>query len=96
MDLLLKMKIFVKLVESESFTKVAGHFGTSTASVSRAISELESHLSAKLLQRTTRRMGLTEVGRRYLVRCNHILACVNEAEIEISEVDHDRKQNESL
>ena len=89
MELLQKMKYFVKLVELESFTEAARHFGTTTASASRAISELESHLSAKLLQRTTRKMRLTDVGRRYFVRCNHILSCLSEAEIEIGGTDLD-------
>jgi DNA-binding transcriptional LysR family regulator len=89
MDVLQKMKMFVKLVELESFTETATHFGTTTASVSRAISDLELHLSAKLLQRTTRRMGLTEVGRRYFERCKHILTSVSEAEIEIGGIEPD-------
>jgi DNA-binding transcriptional LysR family regulator len=89
MDVLQKMKMFVKLVELGSFTETAGHFGTTTASVSRAISDLELHLSAKLLQRTTRRMWLTDVGRRYFERCKDILTSVSEAEIEIGGIDSD-------
>jgi DNA-binding transcriptional LysR family regulator len=81
------MKLFLKVVELGSFTDAAQSMDTTTASASRAISELEVRLSAKLLQRTTRRMVLTETGRRYRARCYAILDCLEQAELEISDAD---------
>ena len=52
---------------------------TSTAQVSRTVSELENHLHARLLQRTTRRLALTEVGARFLERSREILAQLDDA-----------------
>lgn len=87
MDTLQSMKLFLKVVELGSFTDAAQALDTTTASASRAISELEVRLSAKLLQRSTRRMVLTETGRRYRARCYAILDCLEQAELEISDAD---------
>ncbi|WP_369293725.1 LysR family transcriptional regulator, partial [Klebsiella pneumoniae] len=67
------------MVDAGTFTAAAQTLGLSTAQVSRQVSELESHLQARLLQRTTRRLGLTEVGSRYLERCRHILSELEDA-----------------
>ena len=68
MDIHQAMRVFVRVVETGSFTAAAQALGYSTAQTSRLLSELESLLQARLLQRSTRRLALTEVGTRYLER----------------------------
>ncbi|CAL8474348.1 LysR family transcriptional regulator [Caballeronia novacaledonica] len=82
MDTLQNMRVFVRVVEAGSFTAAAQHLNTTTAYASRAVSDLEAHLRARLLNRTTRRIALTEAGERYLQRCEQILAYVDQAEAE--------------
>ena len=82
MDTLQNMRFFLRVVEAGSFTAAAQQMGATTAQASRAVSDLESHLRTRLLQRTTRRVALTEAGSRYVNRCEQILACVDEAEAE--------------
>jgi DNA-binding transcriptional LysR family regulator len=82
MDTLQNMRFFLRVVEAGSFTAAAQQMGATTAQASRAVSDLESHLHTRLLQRTTRRVALTEAGSRYVNRCEQILACVDEAEAE--------------
>ncbi|MFM0098677.1 LysR family transcriptional regulator [Paraburkholderia nemoris] len=82
MDTLQNMRVFVRVVEAGSFTGGAQHLNTTTAYASRAVSDLEAHLRTRLLNRTTRRIALTEAGERYLQRCEQILAYVDQAEAE--------------
>ncbi|MDR8398359.1 LysR family transcriptional regulator [Paraburkholderia sp. USG1] len=82
MDTLQNMRVFLRVVEAGSFTGAAQQLNTTTAFVSRAVSDLEAHLSARLLNRTTRRIALTGAGERYLQRCEQILAYVEQAEAE--------------
>ena len=82
MDKLQNMRAFVRVAELRSFTRAAKTLQTTTANVSRAISDLETQLRARLFNRTTRRIVLTEVGERYLRRCEQALAYVDEAEAE--------------
>src|SRR6516225_263090 len=82
MDVLQTMRAFVTVAESGSFTAAAQLLDTTTANVSRAVARLEARLRARLLNRTTRRIALTEAGERYLQRCTQILAYVEEAEAE--------------
>lgn len=82
MDTLQNMRVFVRVVEAGSFTGAAQQMNTTTAYASRAVSDLEAHLRTRLLNRTTRRIALTEAGERYLQRCEQILAYVDEAEAE--------------
>jgi DNA-binding transcriptional LysR family regulator len=85
MDTLQKMRVLVRVVEAGSFTAAAQHLNTTTAYASRAVSDLEAHLQTRLLNRTTRRLALTEAGERYLHHCEQILAFVDEAEAEASD-----------
>ncbi|WP_043204051.1 LysR family transcriptional regulator [Paraburkholderia acidipaludis] len=82
MDTLRNMRIFVRVVESGSFTRAAASEAMTTAQVSRAVTDLEARLRARLLNRTTRRMALTEAGERYLENCKRILADIEQAEAE--------------
>jgi DNA-binding transcriptional LysR family regulator len=82
MDTLRNMRIFVRVVESGSFTRAASSETMTTAQVSRSVTDLESRLRTRLLNRTTRRMALTEAGERYLRSCRRILADLDQAEAE--------------
>ncbi len=80
MDRFDSMRIFAKVVETTSFTTAASGLGISTSMVSQHVKELEERLGARLLNRTTRRMSLTEVGRAYYDRCKRLLSDLEEAE----------------
>ncbi|GGI17858.1 transcriptional regulator [Oxalicibacterium faecigallinarum] len=80
MDILTCMKTFVAVVESESFTAAGARLDISKAIASKYVGILEDHLGTRLLNRTTRRLSLTESGTAYYERCVQILADVNEAE----------------
>lgn len=82
MDLLNSMTVFTKVVDSGSFSAAAEALELSGAQVSRLIADLEQHLETRLLQRTTRRLSLTESGERFLLRCRDILEDVREATVE--------------
>lgn len=80
MDRLLSMRVFSKVVEQGSFVRAAEMLSLSNAVVTRYIADLETHLGARLLNRSTRRLSLTEVGQAYLERVLHILPEIDEAE----------------
>ena len=80
MDRFHAIAAFVKVVEAGSFARAAEKLGVSVSSVSRHVSELEAHLDARLLNRTTRRLSLTEIGRAFHERCVVLLADLEEAE----------------
>lgn len=80
MDRLQAIQAFVQVVESTSFVRAAERLGLSTTAVSRQVAVLEKHLQSRLLQRTTRRISLTETGRRFYERTARILAELEEAE----------------
>lgn len=84
MDLLHGMHVFARVVDSGSFAGAAEVLGLSGAQVSRLVADLEKHLQTRLLQRTTRRLNLTESGERFLLRCRDILDDVREATAEAS------------
>jgi len=80
MDRLEAMSIFLAVVDAGSLSSAARRQKTPLATVSRKISELESHLQTKLFNRSTRKVVLTEAGSSYVVACKRILADVMEAE----------------
>ncbi|PLP96716.1 LysR family transcriptional regulator [Cupriavidus pauculus] len=80
MDYFQAMKVFVRVVEAGSFTKVASDLGISRGSATILIKQLESHLGARLLQRTTRQVTPTLDGSAYYQHCLNILAEMEEAE----------------
>jgi DNA-binding transcriptional LysR family regulator len=80
MDRLAAMQAYVHVVEAGSFVRAAEKLGASTSSTSRLIAELEAHLGARLLNRTTRKLSLTETGQAYYERCVQLLADLEEAE----------------
>lgn len=73
------LRIFVRVARRGSFAVVARDFGTDPSSISRAISALEDELQVRLLQRSTRRMTLTEAGAKYLARVEPLLEELDQA-----------------
>lgn len=84
MDKFLEMQAFVAVVDAGSFVKAADALGASKPAISRYVSDLEKRLGVRLLQRTTRRLSLTEEGQVFHARCKELLAGVDEAESEIT------------
>ena len=80
--LLHAMHAFLKVIDSGSFTAAAEQMDLTTAQVSRLISELESRLGVKLMQRSTRQHALTDIGALYAERCRQVLSIIDEAESE--------------
>lgn len=82
MDKLGAIQVFAQVVESGSFAKAADRLGLSTSAASRHVADLEAHLQTRLLNRTTRRVSLTESGRAFYERAVQLLADLEEAEQE--------------
>ena len=82
MDRLGAIQVFAQVVESGSFAKAAGKLGLSTSAASRHVADLEAHLQTRLLNRTTRRVSLTESGQAFYERAVQLLADLHEAEQE--------------
>jgi DNA-binding transcriptional LysR family regulator len=80
MDRLAAMETFVRIVDGGSLTAAADALRTSLPSVVRRLAALEAQLDVRLLNRTTRRLSLTDEGREYYERCKRVLADVEEAE----------------
>ncbi len=80
MDILKGMKVYIAVVEAGSFVAAADRLDTSTAAISRHVAALEGHLGARLLNRTTRRLSMTDVGQEFFNRASAIFADVSEAE----------------
>lgn len=72
--------VFAKVVETKSFTAAAQQLGLPKSTVSRKVSQLEERLGARLIQRTTRKLSLTEIGAAYFARCQRIVADIAAAE----------------
>ncbi|CAH2604605.1 LysR family transcriptional regulator [Rhodovastum atsumiense] len=83
MDLLIAMRTFVRVAETGSFSAVAREIGATQPAVSRQIAALEEHLAARLLQRSTRSLTLTEDGRDLLAHARFVLEAVEQAEAAI-------------
>ena len=80
MDRLHSMRVFSRVIERGSFAGAARELSLSPAVVTRLVADLEEHLGSRLINRTTRRLGLTDSGELYLERVRHILAEIEEAE----------------
>lgn len=80
MDRLEAMQVLLSVADAGSFSAAARHLGMPLTTVSRKITELESHLATRLLIRTTRRLSLTEAGAAYVAACRKIIGEVDEAE----------------
>jgi DNA-binding transcriptional LysR family regulator len=84
MNKFLEMKTFVAVVDGGSFVQAADALDMSKPAVSRHVAELEQRLGVRLLQRTTRKLSLTEEGRLFYGRSKSVLADVDVAEEEIT------------
>ena len=84
MDKFLEMKTFAAVVDGGSFVQASDALGMSKPAVSRHVADLEQRLGVRLLQRTTRKLSLTEEGRLFYGRCKTVLADVEVAEEEIT------------
>ncbi|WP_211193899.1 LysR family transcriptional regulator [Pyxidicoccus fallax] len=79
------MSTFVRVAETRNFTRAARQLRTTASAVSKSVARLEQRLGVRLLDRTTRRVSLTQEGALYYERCVRILGEVNDAEAEISQ-----------
>src|SRR5882672_7676908 len=80
MDRLTAMEVFVRIVETGSFSAVARVLGMTQPTVSKQLTALERQLKTRLLNRSTRQLSLTEAGSAYFESSKRILDTVNEAE----------------
>jgi DNA-binding transcriptional LysR family regulator len=85
MDTIDGMRAFARVVETGSFTEAARRPSISTALASKYVRQLESRLGARLLNRTTRSLSTTEVGRAYWDRCTRILKDFEELEDSVAD-----------
>jgi len=76
--------VFARVVQAGSFTAAAAALGMPKSTVSRKVSDLEERLHSRLLQRTTRKLSLTDVGRTYYDYCARIVGEVEDAERAVS------------
>ncbi|SCA58219.1 Transcriptional regulator [Candidatus Terasakiella magnetica] len=84
MNNLTGMMVFAQVIQSGSFSKAADDLGMSKSSVSKKVSYLEDRLGVRLLNRTTRKLSLTEVGQVFYERCERIMSEAQEAELAIT------------
>jgi DNA-binding transcriptional LysR family regulator len=84
MDRLEAMSVIIAVAETGSISAASRRLKSPVATVSRKVAEFESRLSARLFQRTSRRMTLTEAGRTYIEACKRIIEQADEAEREVS------------
>lgn len=80
MDILTCMKVFAAVIDTGSFVAASERLAMSRAMTSKYVAHLEDHLGTRLIQRTTRKLALTEFGAQYYERCTQILADIREVE----------------
>lgn len=95
-DNLTAMLLFARVVELKSFTEAARALGLSKSHVSREIARLEVRLGIKLLQRTTRKMALTELGQAYYPFCMRMLAEMHRADAFVQQMHQELTGNVRL
>lgn len=86
MSALNEIEIFSAIIERGTFVAAADHLNVPKSTVSRKIEELETRLGVRLLQRTTRKMSLTEAGQAYYDHCGRVLEELANAERAVSEL----------
>src|SRR6266498_3872598 len=79
-----EMLVFARVVQAGSFTAAGVQLGMPKSTVSRKVAELEAPLKSRLLQRTTRKLSLTDVGRTYYDYCARIAGEIEDAERAVS------------
>jgi DNA-binding transcriptional LysR family regulator len=86
MDQVEGMRVFVRVAQRAGFAAAARELRRSPASVTKQVAALEARLGARLLERTTRRVALTEAGRVYLDRCVECLQAFDDADAAVSQL----------
>src|SRR5213082_1174329 len=86
MDRFTSLTAFVRVVENAGFSAAARKLNMSTTMVSNHVQALEDRLGVRLLQRTTRKVSLTDIGKAYHDRCIQILAEIKQADDIASEL----------
>src|SRR5580704_11136175 len=89
MDRFENARVFTTVIEAGGFTAAAERLGLSRAATSKHVQQLEERLGARLLDRTTRRVNVTEAGRRFYEQCRRILAELDEAERSAGELHNE-------
>lgn len=84
-----ELNAFISIVESGSIAAAAEHLGQTNSGISRALQRLETKLNVTLLERTTRKIKLTQEGESFLVKARKILNDLNEAEESLLKSDSD-------
>ncbi|MFO7565717.1 MAG: LysR family transcriptional regulator [Enhygromyxa sp.] len=84
-----QLVIFAKVVETQSFTAAGRELGLPKSTVSRKVAQLEERLGVVLLERTTRKLSLTNVGAAFFERCARISTEITEAEEAVTRVDRE-------
>jgi DNA-binding transcriptional LysR family regulator len=79
-----ELQIFAQLGKTQSFTLAARRLGTQKSAVSRALTSLETRLGVRLVERTTRRVALTEAGELFLEKCLRVLEEAEQADLAIN------------
>jgi DNA-binding transcriptional LysR family regulator len=87
MDRMTNIATFVKIAEAGGFAAAARKLGVSPSTVTTQIQDLEDRLGVRLLNRSTRKVSLTDIGRAYYERCMHILADMDEADSAVHAMD---------
>jgi DNA-binding transcriptional LysR family regulator len=78
-----ELQYFVHVSQMQSFTRAAKRLGVPKSSISRAIYRLESRLGVRLVERTTRKVALTEIGELYLNRCRRVIEEAEQADLAV-------------
>ncbi|MDH3452336.1 MAG: LysR family transcriptional regulator [Gammaproteobacteria bacterium] len=86
MDTIEGMRTFVAAASNGSFSRAADRLGMSPQLASKYVGQLEARLGVRLLNRSTRRLSITEVGQAYYVRCQQVLADIDEMEESVGEL----------
>lgn len=84
MDLFISLQSFAQVIESGSFARAAGRLNISTTAISKHVADLEAHLDVRLLNRTTRKLSLTDSGQAFYERCTQLLHDWDETEQELA------------
>jgi len=93
MDQLQSMRVFTRVAHHLGFAAAARELGLSPGAVTKHVNALEAHVGARLFDRTTRSVGLTEAGRMYLERCLECLLSIDDADASVGELTRGPKGN---
>jgi len=80
MDRIARVQLFIRVVETGSFSKAAAELGVTQPTATKAVAAIEQHLGARLLHRSTRGVAPTEIGQRYYEQCKRIAEALDEAD----------------